>query len=57
VKYGISISSPHRGSPIAQYVLNLYPGVQSVLEALAEYFGNRLRPGQQRQCRPQAAGP
>lgn len=40
VKYGISISSPHRGSPIAKYVLNLYPGVQSVLEALAEYYGN-----------------
>jgi triacylglycerol lipase len=40
VKYGISISSPHRGSPIAKYVLNLYPGVQSVLEALANYFGN-----------------
>jgi triacylglycerol lipase len=40
VKYGISISSPHRGSPIAKYVLNMYPGVQSILQTLAEYFGN-----------------
>jgi len=40
VKYGISISSPHRGSPIAKYVLNMYPGVQSILETLAEYFGD-----------------
>lgn len=40
VKYGISISSPHRGSPIAKYVWNLNPGVQSVIEALAEYYGD-----------------
>jgi triacylglycerol esterase/lipase EstA (alpha/beta hydrolase family) len=40
VKYGISISSPHRGSPIAKYVYRLNPGVQSVLAALAKYFGD-----------------
>jgi triacylglycerol esterase/lipase EstA (alpha/beta hydrolase family) len=40
VKYGISISSPHRGSPIAKYVWNLNPGVQSVIEALAEFYGD-----------------
>ncbi len=45
VKYGISISSPHRGSPIAQYVLNLQPGVTSILETLAEYFGNVIYGG------------
>ncbi len=42
VKYGISISSPHRGSPIAKYVYQLKPGVQSVLSALANYFGNTV---------------
>lgn len=40
VKYGISISSPHRGSPIAKHVWNLGPGVSSVIEALAELFGD-----------------
>lgn len=45
VKYGISISSPHRGSPIAQHVLNLGSGVQSVLETLAEYFGDVIYGG------------
>lgn len=40
VKYGISISSPHRGSPIAQYVWNLGPGVQSVVAALAKFYGD-----------------
>ncbi len=45
VRYGISISSPHRGSPIAQYVFNLNPGVQSVLSALAEYFGDVIYGG------------
>ena len=40
VKYGISISSPHRGSPIAKHVWNLGPGVQSVIATLAEFFGN-----------------
>jgi len=40
VKYGISISSPHRGSPIAKHVWRLGPGVQSVLETLAEFYGD-----------------
>jgi len=40
VKYGVSISSPHRGSPIAKYVWNLGPGVQSVVAALAEFYGD-----------------
>jgi len=40
VKYGISVSSPHRGSPIAKYVLQLKPGVTSVLAALADYYGS-----------------
>jgi triacylglycerol lipase len=40
VKYGISISSPHRGSPIAKHVWNLGPGVSSVIETLAEFYGN-----------------
>src|SRR5690348_1446013 len=40
VKYGISLSSPHRGSPIAKYVWDLGPGVQSVIAALAEFYGD-----------------
>jgi triacylglycerol lipase len=40
VKFGISISSPHRGSPIAKYILDLKPGVTSVISALAEYYGS-----------------
>lgn len=40
VKYGISIASPHRGSPIAKYILQLKPGVTSVVAALAEYYGS-----------------
>lgn len=39
VKMAISLSSPHRGSPIAKYVLDLKPGVTSVLSALANYYG------------------
>lgn len=40
VKYGISLASPHRGSPIAKYVLDVGPGVVSVLDALAQYYGS-----------------
>lgn len=40
VKMGISLSSPHRGSPIAKYVLDLKPGVTSVLSALANFYGS-----------------
>ncbi|HXC53542.1 MAG TPA: hypothetical protein VN634_21830 [Candidatus Limnocylindrales bacterium] len=40
VKYGISLSSPHRGSPIAKYILDLKPGVVSVIDALATFYGS-----------------
>ncbi len=40
VRVLVSISSPHRGSPVAKYVLDLGPGVTTVLDALATYFGN-----------------
>jgi pimeloyl-ACP methyl ester carboxylesterase len=36
----VSVSSPHRGSPVAKYILDLKPGVTSVIAALANYFGN-----------------
>jgi pimeloyl-ACP methyl ester carboxylesterase len=36
----VSISSPHRGSPVAKYILDLGPGVTSVIDALASYFGD-----------------
>ncbi|HEX5751213.1 MAG TPA: acetyltransferase [Archangium sp.] len=36
----VSVSSPHRGSPVAKYILDLKPGVTSVVSALAEFFGN-----------------
>lgn len=36
----VSVSSPHRGSPVAKYVLDLGPGVTSVIDALATYFGD-----------------
>ena len=40
VKVAISVSSPHRGSPVAKYILNLGPGVTSVIDALARYYGD-----------------
>jgi len=40
VSQAISISSPHRGSPVAKYILDLGPGVTSVINALASYFGD-----------------
>jgi pimeloyl-ACP methyl ester carboxylesterase len=40
VSQAVSISSPHRGSPVAKYILDLKPGVTSVIDALASYFGN-----------------
>jgi hypothetical protein len=40
VSQAISISSPHRGSPVAKYILDLKPGVTSVIAALATYYGN-----------------
>ncbi|MFE8603785.1 esterase/lipase family protein [Archangium violaceum] len=36
----VSVSSPHRGSPVAKYILDLKPGVSSVIAALAEIYGN-----------------
>ncbi|WP_434384856.1 esterase/lipase family protein [Melittangium boletus] len=36
----VSVSSPHRGSPVAKYILDLKPGVTNVIAALAEYYGN-----------------
>jgi pimeloyl-ACP methyl ester carboxylesterase len=40
VKVLISVSSPHRGSPVAKYILDLRPGVSSVINALASYYGD-----------------
>ncbi|MBZ4421805.1 triacylglycerol lipase [Myxococcus sp. RHSTA-1-4] len=40
VKVLLSISSPHRGSPVAKYVLDLGPGVTSVLDALFRIYGD-----------------
>jgi hypothetical protein len=46
VKVAISVSSPHRGSPVAKYILNLGPGVTSVIDTLARYYGNIIyQPG------------
>jgi pimeloyl-ACP methyl ester carboxylesterase len=42
VKVMVSVSSPHRGSPVAKYILNLGPGVTSVVNALATYYGNTI---------------
>jgi triacylglycerol lipase len=36
----VSVSSPHRGSPVAKYILDLKPGVTDVLKALATYYGD-----------------
>jgi pimeloyl-ACP methyl ester carboxylesterase len=46
VRVLISISSPHRGSPVAKYILDLGPGVTSVVDALATYYGDIIyQPG------------
>jgi hypothetical protein len=42
VRVLMSVSSPHRGSPIAKYVLNLGPGVVSVADALSTIYGNSV---------------
>lgn len=42
VKTMVSVSSPHRGSPVAKYILNLGPGVTSVVSALATFYGNTV---------------
>jgi triacylglycerol lipase len=42
----VSVSSPHRGSPVAKYILDLKPGVTSVIAALARYYGDIIyQPG------------
>ncbi|MCP3104074.1 acetyltransferase [Myxococcus sp. K15C18031901] len=38
----VSLSTPHRGSPVAKYVLDLGPGVSSVVAALAKYYGDSI---------------
>jgi triacylglycerol lipase len=46
VSQAVSISSPHRGSPVAKFILDLGPGVTSVIDTLARYFGNIIyQPG------------
>lgn len=40
VKVAYSISSPHRGTPIAKHVLDLGDGVSGIVEALADTFGD-----------------
>lgn len=40
VRVMVSVSSPHRGSPVAKYVLDLGPGITSVVSALAQIYGN-----------------
>ncbi len=40
VRVLISVSSPHRGSPIAKYILDLGPGVTDVISALVKIYGN-----------------
>jgi hypothetical protein len=42
----VSVSSPHRGSPVAKHMLDLGPGVTSVIDALARIYGNTVyQPG------------
>ncbi|MGF2735137.1 esterase/lipase family protein [Marinobacter sp. DUT-1] len=38
VQTHVSVSSPHRGSPVAKYVLDHY--INSITETLANYYGN-----------------
>jgi hypothetical protein len=40
VSVAVSVSSPHRGSPVAKYILDLKPGVTSVVATLAKYYGD-----------------
>ncbi|TAL33607.1 MAG: acetyltransferase [Spirochaetes bacterium] len=40
VRVIVSVSSPHRGSPVAKYILDQKPGVTSVLSALMEIYGD-----------------
>ncbi len=45
VRVLMSVSSPHRGSPVAKHVLSLGSGVTSVVNALATLFGNTIYNG------------
>ena len=38
----ISVSSPHRGSPVAKYILGLGAGVSTVVDTLARYYGDLI---------------
>jgi triacylglycerol lipase len=38
----ISVSSPHRGSPVAKYILDRGRGVTNLIDALARYYGNTI---------------
>lgn len=40
VRVLISVSSPHRGSPVAKFILDLGPGITDVIAALANIYGN-----------------
>ncbi|MCP3142737.1 esterase/lipase family protein [Pyxidicoccus xibeiensis] len=40
VKVLLSVSSPHRGSPVAKFILDLGPGVTSVIDALFRIYGD-----------------
>ncbi len=42
IKVLVSVSGPHRGSPVARYMLDQGPGVTSVADALATYFGDTV---------------
>jgi triacylglycerol lipase len=42
IKVLISVSGPHRGSPVARYILERGPGVTDVLATLATYYGNSV---------------
>jgi triacylglycerol lipase len=42
VRVLISVSSPHRGSPVAKYILERKAGVTHVLDAMARYFGDTV---------------
>ncbi|MBL8018123.1 MAG: acetyltransferase [Leptospirales bacterium] len=46
VRVLMTVSTPHRGSPVAKYVMDLGPGITSVVSALASMFGNAIyQPG------------
>jgi triacylglycerol esterase/lipase EstA (alpha/beta hydrolase family) len=42
VRVIVSVSSPHRGSPVAKYILGQGTGVTSILNALMTFYGNTV---------------